>query len=161
MKPNEQVIERLFTSLERGDFQSAGECYCDDSEFRDIAFDLKGKGDITAMWHLVCSKQTTVSFRDINADDRSGSAHWVASYVFSKTGRAVRNEIDSTFFFRGGKILVHHDHCSRWGWARQAFDILPAIALTTFPFNLRWQAAKELKRFKESQAKPLPAGATH
>jgi hypothetical protein len=26
---------------------------------------------------------------------------------------------------------------------------------------LRWQAAKELKRFKESQAKRLPVGATH
>jgi ketosteroid isomerase-like protein len=161
MKPNEQVVERLFMSLQRGDFQSAGDCYCDDSEFRDIAFNLKGKGDITSMWHLVCSKQTKVSFGDIKADDRSGSAHWVALYRFSKTDRQVHNEIASTFTFRDGKILVHHDQSNRWDWARQAFGILPAIPLTALPFILRWQAAKELNKFKENEAKSLPAGALH
>jgi hypothetical protein len=153
MKSNEQLIERLFTSLDRGDFRSAGDCYCDDSEFRDIAFDLKGKVDIAAMWHLVCSKQTKLSFCDIKADDRSGTAYWEALYRFSKTNRLVHNEIDSTFTFRDGKILVHHDRSNRWDWARQALGILPAIPLTVFPFILKRQAAKELKKFKESLAK--------
>jgi ketosteroid isomerase-like protein len=149
MSPNEHLVERLFSSLARGDFRSAGDCYCGDAMFKDIAFDLKGRDDITAMWHLVCSKDTKVSFRDIRADDRNGTAHWDALYRFSKTGRLVHNRIHSTFTFQNGTILVHHDHSNRWIWARQALGPLAAIPLTSFPFILRWIAARELKAFRD------------
>jgi ketosteroid isomerase-like protein len=57
MNAYEQLIERLFSALSRGDFRSAADCYRDDSEFRDIAFNLKGQRDIAAMWHFVGSKR--------------------------------------------------------------------------------------------------------
>jgi ketosteroid isomerase-like protein len=161
MRTNEQLIERLFTSLDRGDFQSVADCYRDDAEFRDIAFDLKGKGNIAAMWHLVCSKQTKVSFCDIKDDDFSGTAHWEALYQFSRTNQLVHNEIDSTFTFRDGKILVHRDQCDRWLWARQALGVFRAIPVTVLPFLLRWAAAKELRAFKQSLAKAPPMRVSH
>ena len=159
MNAYEQLIERLFSALSRGDFRSAADCYRDDSEYRDIAFNLKGQRDIAAMWHFVCSKRVDVIFRDIRADERSGSAHWEARYRYSKTGRPVHNRIESTFTFRDDKILVHHDHSSRWRWARQALGFMPAIPVTVLPFLMRQAAAKELEAFEAKPSVILPGNA--
>jgi hypothetical protein len=156
--PNELLVGRLFSALEPGDFRTAGDCYLDHAEYRDPAFQLKGKSDITAMWHMVCSRNVKVSFRDIHADERTGTAHWEALYIFSKTHRLVHNKIDARFTFHGGKILLHQDEWDRWTWTVQALGRLAAIAITALPFLLRWQATTELKRFKEKRPNAPAAG---
>jgi hypothetical protein len=54
------------------------------------------------------------------ADDQRGSAHWEATYTFSKTGRQVLNIIDAAFEFKDGKIVRHTDSFNFWRWAGQA-----------------------------------------
>jgi len=61
-----------------------------------------------------------VTFSGIVADDRTGRAHWEASYLFSATGRQVRNVIDARFELRDGKIIRHADTFDLWRWAGMA-----------------------------------------
>jgi ketosteroid isomerase-like protein len=147
MNDNERLLERLFTALKVGDAAAAADSYDADARYQDIAFDLRGKDRIGAMWRLVCSRHITVDFRDIRADSHQGTAHWETHYVFSKTNRPVYNVIDSAFRFRDGKILTHHDRSSRWRWAQQALGFPAAIPVGLFPPLLRWKASRQLKQF--------------
>jgi hypothetical protein len=61
-----------------------------------------------------------VTFRDVRADDTTGSAHWTATYTFSGTGRHVVNEIDASFRFADGLIIRHVDSFDFWRWSRMA-----------------------------------------
>ena len=51
---------------------------------------------------------------------QQGRARWVATYLFSATGRTVENHIEAYFRFADGKIIEHHDHFDLWRWMRQA-----------------------------------------
>ena len=64
------------------------------------------------MWRLVCSRGVKVEYRDIRTEGSEVKGHWVFDYKFHGTN-PVHNEMDSTFIFRDGKILVHHDHVKR------------------------------------------------
>src|SRR5262249_39730413 len=147
MTPAEEIVQRLYESVKRGDAAAATECYCDDASYRDIAFDLKGKPDIGAMWRLVRFRGVRVVYCDIRTEGSEVKGHWVFDYKFRGTN-PVYNPMDSTFIVRDGKILVHHDHACRWNWARQALGTAKGALVTVFPFILRIQAKKELEAFK-------------
>ena len=151
MTAAEETVQALYESIRRGDPTAATACYCDDAAYRDIAFDLKGKGDIAAMWRLVCSRGVKVTYRDIRAEGPEVKGHWAFDYHFSKTGRHVINSIDSTFTFRDGKILVHRDDASRWRWAQQALGFPGDVVVTVLPFLFRAQAKKELEEFNKAE----------
>ena len=155
MTPAEETIQRLYESVKRGRPEEAAECYCDDATYRDIAFDLKGKDDIAAMWRLVCSRGVEVEFEDIRTEGDQVKGHWVFDYDFHGTN-PVHNEMDSTFTFRNGKIFVHHDEASRWRWATQALGYPKGALVTVFPFILRRQARGELERFKRGERAEQP-----
>jgi hypothetical protein len=53
--------------------------------------------------------------------------------------------------FRDGKILVHHDHASRFRWAKQALGVSKAALVTVLPSILREEGRKELEAFKEKE----------
>jgi hypothetical protein len=74
------------------------------------------------MWRMLNAraKEFSLEFRDVEADDRTGSAHWEARYVFSATGRKVHNVIDAKFELAGGKIVRHDDAFDLWRWAGMA-----------------------------------------
>jgi ketosteroid isomerase-like protein len=147
MTPAELTVQRLYESVKQGDAAAAAECYCDDAQYRDRAFDLKGKPDIAAMWRLVCSRGVKVDYSDIRTEGSKVKGHWVFDYKFHGT-RPVHNEMNSTVEFRDGKILVHHDDGNRWEWAKQALGTPKAALVTALPFILRIQAKKELEAFK-------------
>jgi hypothetical protein len=63
------------------------QCYTEDVLFSDPVFgELRGQ-DARDMWRMLTSraKDFTLSFNTVQADDQQGSAHWVATYVFSQT----------------------------------------------------------------------------
>jgi ketosteroid isomerase-like protein len=150
MTPDEETVRRLYESVKRGDAAAAAECYCDDASYRDIAFDLKGKPDIAAMWRLVCSRGVKVEYGNIRTEGSEVKGHWVFDYRFHDTN-PVNNPMDSNFTFRDGKILVHHDRASRWNWARQALGIPKGALVTVLPFILRQEAKQELETSKEKE----------
>ncbi|NBB11263.1 nuclear transport factor 2 family protein [Pseudomonas sp. SLFW] len=149
---NSALIRRFYEAFNRLDAEAMAACYTDDVLFSDPVFgELRGSeaGD---MWRMLTSraKEFSIRFDNVRADERSGGAHWLATYLFSQTGRTVVNDIQARFVFRDGKICEHHDNFDLWRWSRQALGAKGALlGWTPFVQNaIRAQAQKGLKAFR-------------
>lgn len=98
-------------------------CYDPAIIFSDPAFgELKGD-DAKNMWRMLIERSKgdiRITFDNVKANEKTGSANWIAEYIFTQTGRKVVNVISAQFEFKDGKIIKHTDHFSLWKWARQA-----------------------------------------
>ena len=152
---NSAVITEFYQAFNRLDAEAMSACYTEDVLFSDPVFgELRGRqaGD---MWRMLTSraKDFSVVFDNVRADERTGGAHWVATYLFSQTGRTVVNDIQARFVFRDGKICEHHDQFDLWRWSRQALGTKGAL-LGWAPFvqnAIRAQGQKGLKAFQASR----------
>jgi ketosteroid isomerase-like protein len=123
--PNTELIERFYTAFQQRDAETMVACYADDVVFSDPAFgELRGD-EARDLWRLLVARAQdfSLTFDSVEADDHTGRAHWVASYLFSQTGREVVNRIDARFVFRDGLIVEHRDSFNLWRWMRQAMGI--------------------------------------
>jgi hypothetical protein len=131
MHPNQELIQRFFHCFAGGDYRGMQECLHTDVEFSDIGFDLLGKYRVGAMWSMICDKGTQIMFRNVEADDSHGSAHWECHYDFQKEegakAHSVHNIIESTFRFEEGLIREHHDSCDFERWAHQALGLVGVV----------------------------------
>ena len=148
---NRETIERLYQAFGQCNGAAMTACYAVGAHFRDPAFgDLEGE-DVGAMWRMLTGRATDlrIDLQEHDADEESGSAHWIARYTFS-TGRHVVNDIHARFRFKDGKIVEHEDSFSFSRWARQALG--PAgLVLGLPPMNLvvRRKARGDLAEFRE------------
>ncbi len=150
MHANARLIETFYKALAARDAAGMAACYHPEVHFTDEVFDLRG-AEAGAMWAMLCERgeDLEIEFRDIEADDRSGRAHWDATYTFTATGKKVRNSIDARFEFRDGRIARHVDSFDFWKWSRQALG-LPGLLLGWSGFlraKVRRTAARNLRRF--------------
>lgn len=123
MNPNEQIIFKFYSAFANGDASTMGECYHDNIQFQDPAFGILKGEDARQMWKMLTEKSngnSTIEFSDIKADDYSGTAKWIATYIFSKTNKKVVNVIHSEFKFQDGLIIRHIDNFDIWKWSKQA-----------------------------------------
>lgn len=155
MHPNAQLIERFYAAFARRDWAGMAACYHPEVHFSDEAFDLHG-ADAGMMWRMLLTngKDLTLEYSGIEADDRTGRAHWDARYTFSATGRKVLNRIDASFEFRDGLIVRHVDRFDFWTWSRQALGT-PGLLLGWSGFlksKVRAKAAAGLAAFKQKVA---------
>jgi ketosteroid isomerase-like protein len=120
--PNGDLIERFYNALGSRDGVAMAACYTPEASFEDPAFGKLDADDAGAMWRMLTSRaeDLTIDVSEITADDRAGSARWIARYTFTQTGRPVVNDIRASFRFAEGLIIEHHDHFDWWRWARQA-----------------------------------------
>ncbi|WP_439850660.1 nuclear transport factor 2 family protein [Pseudomonas syringae] len=152
---NSALITRFYEAFAQLDAEAMSACYTYDVVFSDPAFgELRGP-QVGDMWRMLTSraKHFSVVFDQVRADDRTGSAHWVATYLFSQTGRTVVNDIQARFVFRDGKICEHRDHFDMWRWSRQALG-LKGLLLGWTPLvrnAVRALALKGLQAFTESR----------
>ena len=104
------------------------ECYHDDIRFEDPAFGVMHGDRAKNMWKMLCASQNgkdfKIDFSEIKADGKSGSAHWEAFYMFSKTGRKVHNVVEAKFEFQDGKIIKHTDYFNLHKWSSQAMGTM-------------------------------------
>src|SRR5687768_13361423 len=108
MNPNQQTIETFYSAFASHDPEGMVSCYHPDAVFRDPVFGLLRGQEIADMWHMLISRSNGnlhIEFYDIEANDQSGSAKWIARYEFRSTGRPVVNNITATFEFRDGLII--------------------------------------------------------
>lgn len=121
MHAHEELLTRLYTAFAARDAAAMAACYAPDATFEDPVFSLRG-AEVGAMWHMFCAnaRSFSLTFSDLRADERSGSAHWEPCYRFPTTGRLVVNRIDSRFDFRAGLIAAQRDSFDFWRWSRQA-----------------------------------------
>lgn len=134
MHANAALIEHLYASFARRDAAAMSACYAADAHFRDPVFDVEGE-EVAAMWTMLCERgrDLVVEWRDVKADDATGSAHWEARYTFSVTGRKVHNFVEAQFTFRDGLIVTHTDKFDLWRWSRMALGA-KAVVLGWTPF---------------------------
>lgn len=130
------------------------DAYADDATFTDPVFKALDADEARAMWRMFCERgeDLSISYGDVRADDRSGSARWEARYKFSATGRNVHNMIDATFEFEHGKIFRHEDSFDLYRWTRMALGPL-GVALGWTPIvqnRVRAEARSQLRRFRSA-----------
>lgn len=120
---NAAIIKSFYTSFAAGNAEGMISCYDPAIVFTDPAFgELKGD-DAKNMWRMLVQRskgEIKITFDNVKADEKTGSANWIAEYKFAQTGRKVINKISAQFEFENGKIIKHTDHFSLWNWARQA-----------------------------------------
>jgi ketosteroid isomerase-like protein len=119
---NRELIRRFYEAFDRHDGEAMASCYAPDARFRDPAFgELRGD-QVGSMWRMLTSRaeDLDVELVEHDADERTGTAHWLADYTFTQTGRRVHNDIRATFAFDGGLIADHVDEFNLGRWARQA-----------------------------------------
>ena len=152
---NRAVITEFYRAFQRLDAEAMSACYSEDVLFSDPAFgELRGR-DAADMWRMLTTraKDFSLTFDNVQADERSGSAHWVARYLFSQTGNTVVNDIQARFVLRDGKICEHHDTFDLWRWSRQALGVKGLfLGWTPLVGNaVRKQALKGLRAFQASR----------
>lgn len=119
---NRATITKFYECFQKRDADGMVACYADDVRFTDPVFEtLEGK-KAGGMWKMLLSGggDLQLEFKDVQADERRGSAHWDAHYTFKGTGRFVHNSIDAAFVFRDGLIVEHVDTFDLKKWAGQA-----------------------------------------
>ena len=119
---NDALIVRFYGAFGRGDGEEMAACYHQDARFSDPAFgELRG-ADVGRMWRMLTEQASDLEIELVehDADEASGTAHWIARYPFTDTGRHVVNDIRAQFRFRDGLIAEHDDRFDLRRWAAQA-----------------------------------------
>lgn len=156
MHPNAKLIETFYTAFQQRDAEGMVACYHPEVRFSDPVFQALEGARACAMWRMLCAraKDFQLDYCDVKADDRAGSAHWEARYLFSATGRKVHNIIDARFEFRDGKIVRHDDTFDLWRWAGMALGAKGKLLGWLPPVQkaIRRQAMGGLGEFERRQA---------
>jgi ketosteroid isomerase-like protein len=153
---NAELITNFYQAFAKGDAEGMVSYYDDTIQFKDPAFGaLKGE-NAKNMWCMLLSRNKGnihLTFNNVKADDKTGSANWVAEYVFSATGRKVINVISAEFEFANGKIIKHTDTFDIYKWAQQAFGIKGyLLGWTAFMQNkIQQQSGTLLKKYTEKK----------
>lgn len=141
------VLEKLYTCLNDKDHAGMAACYHPDAVFRDIAFTLRGRKQIHAMWHMISESDLRASFTIRRVDGRVATVELVDDYTFSATGRRVHNVIRSDFHFVDGLIIEHLDSCSALRWGVQALGPVRGVMSWLVPGARRKGAMAALGKF--------------
>ncbi|HYI98898.1 MAG TPA: nuclear transport factor 2 family protein [Thermoleophilaceae bacterium] len=155
---NDELIQRFYAAFDRKDGDAMAACYTADAKFDDPVFPgLKGK-EPGEMWRMLTSRAADlkIDLREHEADDETGSAHWIATYTFTQTGRPVVNDVRATFRFRDGLIAEHQDDFSFHKWSRQALGA-PGLLLGWTPILKGATRKKARAGLDEFMASPAAA----
>jgi SnoaL-like domain len=152
---NRETIERFYEAFGQCNGAAMTARYAPEAHFHDPAFgDLHG-ADVGAMWRMLTSRATDleIELREHEADETSGSAHWIARYTFS-TGRPVVNDIQARFrFAENGQIADHVDDFDFRRWAKQALGPTGNLVALLPPLRrkARAKALEQLAEFKRDE----------
>ncbi len=148
---NEDLLRRFYDAFGRHDGEEMAACYAPGAHFSDPVFtDLSGE-EPAAMWKMLTARAADLEVKLVahGAGEETGTAHWLADYTFTQTGRKVHNDIRATFRFTGGLIAEHRDEFSFGAWSRQALGPV-GLALGWTPLlkaKVRRQARQSLDEF--------------
>ncbi len=155
MNANQQLITTFYQAFRNKDYKAMQNCYADGAVFNDPVFTNLNATEVKAMWQMFCvkGKDLQIQFHNVQANEKNGSAEWIANYTFSKTNNKVVNYIKANFNFENGKIVKHTDKFNFYKWARQALGTT-GLLLGWTPFvksKVSREALKNLTAFIESK----------
>jgi len=120
---NINLLRAFFKSFIKGDVDSMLECFHENIVFRDQVFGRLEGEEVNKMWRMLLQygkKNLQISYKDLEADEFSGTAKWRAVYYYGRKRRQVINLIESSFKFQDNKIIEQVDHYDMWKWSGQA-----------------------------------------
>lgn len=149
------LIETFYDAFQQRDHATMATCYHPEATFSDAVFvGLQGP-EVPAMWHMLCErgKDLSITYKDVQATDTSGSAVWDATYTFSATGNTVQNHIEASFVFRDGLIFEHRDSFDLRAWMGMALGFKGKLLGWAPPVQnaLRKKARAGLQDFMKKQ----------
>jgi hypothetical protein len=153
---NRETIERFYEAFGQCNGAAMTAFYAPGAHFHDPAFgDLHGD-DIGAMWRMLTSRATDlrIELHEHDADETSGSAHWIARYTFGATGRPVVNDIRAKLRFDDRGLIVDHvDDFNFRNWAKQALGPSGHLIALVPPLRakVRAKALGQLEAFKRDE----------
>lgn len=135
-------------------------CYHKNVIFSDPAFGTLTGDEARNMWRMLLERSQgdlKITFSDVMADEKTGSAKWRAEYTFGQTGRKVVNEITARFEFADGKIIKHTDSFDVWKWSRQALGLKGLLLgwSSFFQRKLNQQTNSQLKKYSTKRNEKL------
>ena len=151
------LITTFYNAFQEREAETMASCYDEKIKFSDPVFqDLRGlrAGNMWRMLLTQADKNMKIRFSDVWANETTGGAKWEADYVFSKTGRLVKNKITAQFTFKDGKIIEHRDTFNLWKWAGMALGPVGyLLGFTSFIKNkIRKIANSGLQAFEKKMA---------
>lgn len=151
---HKETIEHFYASFANGDAQAMGKLYHRDIVFEDPAFGELSGPKPAKMWEMLLSRKGAtpkITCKNVDADDKKGSAEWTAEYNYGPKKRKVVNHIQARFTFEDGKIVEHRDSFDLWKWSSQALG--PAgVIMGWSPFmkkKIQKLANKQLENYIE------------
>lgn len=160
MKAREQIIEEFYSGFAAANSTTMCSCYHPEIVFQDPVFGILGGDDARDMWEMLIEKSNglmDIKFSNVISDGKTGSADWIADYIFSSTKRPVKNSVHAEFEFKDGLIYRHVDSFNLYSWSKQAFG-LKGILLGWTPFfknKVQQQALSSLRSFQRKKQKEL------
>ncbi|MBE9462536.1 nuclear transport factor 2 family protein [Dyadobacter subterraneus] len=123
MTSDGQLITAFYTSFKNKDYKGMQSCYAENAVFNDEVFKNLNSAEVKAMWEMLCKsgKELSLTFGNVTENETGASAEWTASYLFSRTGKRVVNNIHAKFVIENNKIVSHTDTFDFYVWAKQAF----------------------------------------
>ena len=82
--PNAGVLTRLLPRFNRHDHTAMAGCYDENATFSDIAFDLNGRKQIHAMWHMICEGDIQTRFEIVKS---TSGEPLPTSWTITRSGR--------------------------------------------------------------------------
>ena len=151
MSQNKERINKFYTAFQKKDYKTMQDCYANNATFSDPVFENLNAAEVRAMWQMLITRATDLAleFKNVAADETSGSAVWMATYTFTSTGKKVVNKIKANFVFENGKIKEHKDSFGFYKWAKQALGFKGLLlGWTSFLHNkVKQQARNNLIKF--------------
>jgi ketosteroid isomerase-like protein len=122
---NQELLQQFYAAFADKNGEAMASCYAPQATFTDPVFVGLKDGEPGAMWRMLTSrsKDLVVELVSCEADESSGSAHWIATYTFAQTGRRVVNDVRSSFRFAGGQIVEQRDDFDFHRWSAQALGL--------------------------------------
>jgi ketosteroid isomerase-like protein len=154
MKANQDTLTKFYTAFSNGNAIQMCECYHTDIQFQDPVFGIVKGAEVSKMWKMLIEKSKGnihINFSEIEANECFGTAHWIATYHFSKTNRKVVNSIHSRFQFKEGLIIKQIDNFDLWKWTKQALGWKGFLLGWTgfMQKKIQEQALSSLKNYKQ------------
>ncbi|MBV8634864.1 MAG: nuclear transport factor 2 family protein, partial [Burkholderiaceae bacterium] len=83
MHPNAELITKFYTAFQKLDAETMASCYAPDVHFSDPVFTSLHGAEASDMWRMLASraKDFSLVFDGVEADEQTGKAHWVATYL--------------------------------------------------------------------------------
>ena len=154
---NSLLIQKFYTAFANSNEDEMASCYHKEVIFEDPAFGKLNQKEVISMWKMLLERSKgnlRIEFSDVVTNEISGSAIWIATYIFSQTNRKVVNIIDAKFEFKDGLILKHTDHFNFYKWTKQALGLKGYLLGWThfMQRKVRQNAQKSLQNYMQKQA---------